>query len=304
MAYNTGINQRVRDVEFFNNTIAEDQSLIQTNLSLIANLRYVQTYLSNIIQNYLPVLNPNFQGTLTSTTGGNISLTGNSYLSVPTITGQVNFTQTPTINNNPVSTIKVGEIKLFLSSSNVPSNYLKCDGASYSASQYQNLFNIINYTYGGSGENFNVPNFTSAFPIGGNSQNNFGCALSNFATGNNQPGGENTYSTNAFFGGSSSSSAPVISVVPPHSHNYIDNGHSHFTTFVNTEVEASIGALGAPSFPFSSPNFTSLSTTTSTTGITIEQTGTHIQATDPISGLAGVNVSPPYVSVFYYICFQ
>ena len=87
MAYNTGINQRVREQEFFTNTIAQDQTLTQTNLSLIANLRYVQTYLSNIVRNYLPVLNPNFQGTLTSSTGGSINLTGNSSLYVPTITG-------------------------------------------------------------------------------------------------------------------------------------------------------------------------------------------------------------------------
>jgi len=304
MSYNTGINQRVKEQEFFNNTTAEDQPQTQTNLSLIANLRYVQTYLSNIVRNYLPVLNPNFQGTLTSSTGGNINLTGSSALYVPTITSNVNFTANPTINGNQISVIKIGEIKMFLNSI-APNNFLLCDGASYPITQYPTLFNLIKYTYGGAGNSFNIPNFQSHFPIGANYQNGLGCALSNFATGNGSVGAYNTYAPSTFFGGDSFQSLPpVIDRVPEHTHNILDNGHQH-ATFLDSSYQ-----LGTPAFPpepeilIWNSSFPQYVTQLATTGIVIEGSGTNIQYTDPVSNLIGVNVSPPYTAVFFYICFE
>jgi microcystin-dependent protein len=44
-----------------------------------------------------------------------------------------------------------------------PAGFLKCDGASYSASAYPDLFSQIEYTYGGSASNFNVPDLVT-FP--------------------------------------------------------------------------------------------------------------------------------------------
>jgi hypothetical protein len=44
MSYHSGINQQVLQQEFFNNTIATDQPITQNNLSLIANLKYVQNW--------------------------------------------------------------------------------------------------------------------------------------------------------------------------------------------------------------------------------------------------------------------
>ena len=41
--------------------------------------------------------------------------------------------------------------------------WLLCDGTSYSVSDYPNLFNVIGYTFGGSGDNFNVPNYKGKF---------------------------------------------------------------------------------------------------------------------------------------------
>jgi hypothetical protein len=304
MSYNTGIDQRVREQTFFNNTTAEDQSLTQTNLSLIANLRYVQTYLSNIVQNYLPVLNPNFQGTLTSSTGGNINLTGSSALYVPTITSNTNFTANPTINGNQISVIKIGEIKMFLNNS-APNNFILCNGASYPITQYPTLFNLIKYTYGGSGNFFNIPNFQSHFPIGANSQNGIGCALSNFATGNGSVGAYNTYAPSTFFGGDNYQPLPpVIDRVPSHTHNIQDNGHQHDTflndtyqfgtPFVPPEPEILVYGSSIPQFP----------TLSAQTGIIIEGSGTNIQVNDPVSNLNGVNVSPPYIAVNFYICYE
>ena len=53
---------------------------------------------------------------------------------------------------------------------NPPSGFLYCDGSSYgnisnfpSGGQYQDLFNAIGYQYGGSGQNFNVPDLRGEF---------------------------------------------------------------------------------------------------------------------------------------------
>jgi microcystin-dependent protein len=60
----------------------------------------------------------------------------------------------------------IGGITMFGSASNIPANYLICNGASLSTSTYANLFNIIGYNYGGSGASFNLPNLTTRIPIG------------------------------------------------------------------------------------------------------------------------------------------
>ena len=51
-----------------------------------------------------------------------------------------------------------------------PSGFLYCDGSSYgnisnfpAGGQYQDLFNAIGYQYGGSGQNFNVPDLRGEF---------------------------------------------------------------------------------------------------------------------------------------------
>ena len=41
--------------------------------------------------------------------------------------------------------------------------WLLCDGSSYSTTDYPDLFAVIQYTYGGSGDNFNVPNYQGMF---------------------------------------------------------------------------------------------------------------------------------------------
>ena len=50
--------------------------------------------------------------------------------------------------------------------------WLLCDGSSYSTTDYPDLFAVIQYTYGGSGDNFNVPNYQGMFlQMKGSSQN-------------------------------------------------------------------------------------------------------------------------------------
>jgi microcystin-dependent protein len=42
--------------------------------------------------------------------------------------------------------------------------WLRCDGRSLSKTEYGILFNVIGYTFGGSGDNFNLPNVSGVVP--------------------------------------------------------------------------------------------------------------------------------------------
>jgi hypothetical protein len=260
-------------------------------------LQYVQDWVSQAYSGFLTIINPQFTGLLS---GPSITLT--DALSVPTITSNTNFTAVPTITvNNTVyniSTVPVGTIKMFISNISPPPGYIPCNGASYATTAYPALFNAIQYTYGGGGANFNVPNLQSYFPIGGNSSNALGCSTSNYATGNGASGATNTFASTSNFGGSSTAVAPLMTKAPSHSHTISDYGHAH-TTPLTSE---SVSFLPIPEVYVISPDSTSAYITgLSVSNILINNTGTGIQATDPISGLSGVNVSPPYLAVFYYI---
>lgn len=55
---------------------------------------------------------------------------------------------------------------LWSARSTAPDGYLVCDGSSLSTSAYQKLFAAIGYTYGGSGNNFNIPDLRGQFVRG------------------------------------------------------------------------------------------------------------------------------------------
>jgi len=49
---------------------------------------------------------------------------------------------------------------------NIPAGYAVANGASLDTTTYSTLFGVIQYRYGGSGANFNLPDFTSRVPLG------------------------------------------------------------------------------------------------------------------------------------------
>jgi hypothetical protein len=298
MSYNSGINQRVRQEQFFNNTINDDYTIQETNLSLIANLKYVQDYITNYINSvdgYLTILNPNFQGTMTSTTQGNININS---LSVPTITSPTNFLINPTINNNKVEYNIVGEITMLLTNT-PPPNFILCNGSSLTINSYPKLFQLIGFSYGGSIETgmYNLPNFQSTIPIGANGQIN-NVPASNFATGNNTEGAFNTFSTTYNL------DSPVIDIIPIHGHSVSDPGHFHYMNAEDTPFLAVVEEpIPLPCLKFHNP-LSEIYALLNQTGIQILDNGVDIQQVDLNSNLSGVNISPPYVSIFYFICYQ
>jgi microcystin-dependent protein len=301
MSYVSGIDQRVIQQILYSNSSTVTYSNNETNSSLLASLKYVQDFTQYYIYKiYMVINNPIFSGLMT---GDNINLS--SSLSVPTIQNIINFTTYPTLQNQKIDYDILGEIKMVFNI--IPPNYLLCDGSSYSTSSYQDLFNLIGYTYGGSDLTFNIPNFNSYFPIGANSQNNLGCPLSNFVTGNNEQGANNNYLVSSNFANNINSVTSLISKVPEHTHTITDNGHLHqselaqnFNKYVGDDPEP----VYLPICQLPSSIAPEVLDEIDFSFITINNNGYQIQGTDPISNLNGVNVSPPYTSVKYCICYK
>lgn len=49
---------------------------------------------------------------------------------------------------------------------NIPDGWFLCDGSTKSTNTYLNLYNAIGYTYGGSGDNFNLPDMRGRVAVG------------------------------------------------------------------------------------------------------------------------------------------
>ena len=67
--------------------------------------------------------------------------------------------------------LPIGAYLSYPSQKTIPAGFLTCDGRSLKKSEYPELFNVFGYIYGGSGENFNLPNFADGKfmrGIGGN----------------------------------------------------------------------------------------------------------------------------------------
>lgn len=91
-------------------------------------------------------------------------ITGGSSTSIASIASNM-ATIERNVGNGGI--VPAGTIIMWGGYNTTPEGYLFCDGGSYSKSDYQSLFNAIQYTYGGSGDNFNVPNLADArYPVG------------------------------------------------------------------------------------------------------------------------------------------
>ena len=67
--------------------------------------------------------------------------------------------------------LPIGAYLSYPSQKTIPAGFLMADGRSLKKSEYPELFNVLGYIYGGSGENFNLPNFADGKfmrSIGGN----------------------------------------------------------------------------------------------------------------------------------------
>jgi microcystin-dependent protein len=236
-------------------------------------------------------------GTNTFNTTGNVGI-GTSTPSVPLdVSGAANvsglltaggnsYPTTQGINGNALTTNgsgvaswnsvpPVGVVSAFAGST-APLGYLLCDGSAVSRTTYASLFNVIGTTYGtGNGSStFNVPDLRSRTIVGVGQ----GASLTN--------------RTLASRGGIESKTLS-ISEIPSHGHTINDPGHRHNITTTNDDFNQSGGnppgfaADGAGSRTWTN-NITS-----STTGITINNTG----------GSSAFEIMNPFLALNYIIKF-
>lgn len=69
--------------------------------------------------------------------------------------------------------VPTGSVLTFAGSS-APTGWLVCDGASLSTTTYASLFDVIGYTFGGSGSSFNLPDLRGRFVRYDNNMGNHG----------------------------------------------------------------------------------------------------------------------------------
>ena len=174
-----------------------------------------------------------------------------------------------------------------------PINYLICNGQSLLVSNYPELFNIIGYNYGGSAGFFNLPDFKNYFILGCNSNEN-NLAVSNLYSGNGTTGATNNYLK---FGSVFPSGFPLLTEIPQHVHFLNDAGHGH-QVWSEDQPFATFGEIQY----IKKNNEGNFNTSTSFTGITLNSSGNKIQQIDPYSGLAGVNITQPFISINFIIC--
>ena len=152
-----------------------------------------------------------------------------------------------------------GEIKMWPTSS-APTGFLLCNGTAVSRTIYADLFAVISTTFGsGDGSTtFNLPNFKNRMPIGAG----------------------DLYSV-AGTGGSKDA------IVVSHTHTVTDPGHVHAANVYQNGYDNYQGRFSADSWNGAS----TLNTNSSTTGISIDSTG---------SSATNANL-PPYLSVYFII---
>jgi len=88
-----------------------------------------------------------------------------------------------------------------------PEGWLLCDGTSRDNNEYKDLFDVIEYKYGGSGNNFSLPNLKGRVPTGLSSTESEFNQL-------NKTGGSKTHTL-------------AVNEMPSHNHGVNDPGHNH-----------------------------------------------------------------------------
>lgn len=185
-----------------------------------------------------PKVNENVNLTATSSElnildGATLSTTELNYVDGVTssIQSQINSLNSSVNQNTPSGTISI------YSGASAPAGWLLCDGTSYASATYSTLFNVIGYTFGGSGSAFAVPNLKGRVVVG------IDGAQSEFDT-RGETGGSNihqhasstsqtvsvahNHSIDPPSTGSNESGADHYHGTPDHAHNMSSNGgHDH-----------------------------------------------------------------------------
>jgi microcystin-dependent protein len=218
---------------------------------------------------------------------------GSNTLPVPNGIGLTYWTDSASIFmiGAPIPTSEVGVIKMFGAAS-PPINYLICDGSVVSRTTYASLFAIIGTIYGaGDGSTtFNLPDLRGRVPAGLDAGAG---RLTAFASTLGNTGGEQNHTLTA-------------AEMPVHNHGVTDPGHAHAIT--DPGHAHNVGAVSGASFsntqfsPANDAGATShFTTSTSTTGISINGATTGVSIQNAGSGAAHNNLQP---TIFLYFIIR
>jgi microcystin-dependent protein len=155
------------------------------------------------------------------------------------------------INVEP-NPIQIGTFKYSVRTSDHTGGWLLCDGRLLNKNEYPLLFAVMGYSFGGSGDFFQLPDSRSRM-VGTIGQ---GTGLTNRTIG--QKVGSETHTL-------------TIDEMPVHTHTITDPGHTHTYRDPNTTGNQSF-PIESP-FPAANSDRENVNTSTSTTGITLGNTG-------------------------------
>jgi len=263
MSYRTGNNQEILENILYNNSVVDNN---ETELNNLASIEYVKNEISTF--DFTTILS-----------------------TINFLQSEINYLQNKynvllEKNNRVIGSIYPSSLLV------APTNYKICNGDLIPVSDYPQLFDIIGYQYGGQGFNFALPNIQNYFILGSNNTID-NLPYSNIMSGNNYDGATNNYLK---YG--SVSTFPIIQNLPEHTHTYTGVRHDHEMGY-DFQPYSTVGTEYYVKVANQDGNFNS---EIAYTNIQINNNGSNIQQTDPLSNISGVNTTPPFFSVNFLIC--
>lgn len=189
--------------------------------------------------------------------------------------------------------VPVGTVMSFAGPKNkIPEGWALCDGTSQdgTSTQWKQLFDILGTSWGGSGNNFNLPDLRGMFLRGVNDTRADGFADPNAATRTVANTGGNTGNNPGTF---------QADEFEAHNHAVTDNGHSHGITDPGHShgIQSASSDSDGGSNDYGDNNARTNYTYNATTGITINSATTGVS----IQNRGGTESRPSNASVYYII---
>lgn len=205
--------------------------------------------------------------------------------------------------------VPIGSMTMF-GGATAPANWLICDGSSLDTTAYAKLFAVTAYVFGGSGANFNLPNFQQRFPLGAEATNVLGSSggfLNQTLTIANLPAHAHPITDVAHTHGLTQN---------PHTHTdsghgHVDAGHAH-NVAINEGPYTAGGSNpmmgGGGSYPTSTAQANIQSGQANIQGanasIAVNPAGTGLSTTQNTGGGTPVTTVPPFLAVNFIIRYQ
>ena len=244
--------------------------------------------------------------------GGSANTWGNTLNATTQAIDQQVFT-------NAQAGVPVGTIAMF-GGATPPANWLICDGSSLATiGTYAALFAVLQYAFGGSGANFNLPDLRGVFPLGANPGSPLGSVAG-------------SYSYTISLANLPPHAHPITDLAHNHgvnqwSHSHGDGGgHAHSGSQDAHNHSVSIGGSfgygygpDVPPSPLVQTGSTGMTTSTAqpnvyvgaahvsldtqTSGISLNASGTGLSTTQAVGSGTPISIVPPCVAINFIVKF-